>query len=339
MQCLNCGFENMPGLPACARCESALVLGEVSVVPMRASSLRLGTRLEQVLNQAGSVAAVLRRFRMPRWVPRSRNPRLWPSLIRTVIPGFGHMNVGHRVAGWILLIGWFGLLLAGLMTFPSGLTFYFFSAAIAIHSIAVISLFAEDLTYQGLAMRAAFGVLLFLGLLWLVYSPIGWVFQGFWSPMVVPATISPGQTVIAGDGVLYEGRWLRPSQFSRGELVVYRIPATQAGNYYSVDGYGIDRIVGVPGDTVEIREGRLFVNGATPRDSEMPLGDTRSMPNLELGLGDGDYAILPTRVRFIAGDRAQQSDVLRQITRTTDGLILGRLRYRLQPWSRFGAVH
>lgn len=40
---------------------------------------------------------------------------------------------------------------------------------------------------------------------------------------------------------------------SRGELVVFRFPKDKARDF-------VKRIIGVPGDTVEIRDGRVFVN-------------------------------------------------------------------------------
>lgn len=329
----------MPGLASCVRCESTLVIGDVSVVPMRASSLRLKTRLNQVQNQVRAIAPLLQRIRMPNWVPRSTNHRLWPSLIRTVIPGLGHRYLGHHIAGWLLFCTWLGLLIAGLATFPSASSIWFFSLAVVTHSVAVISLFAEDLSFQGYAMRGAFGLLLFLGLWWLVYSPLGWISRGFWVPMIVPGNLTPGEMVNVGDGLLYEGRWFRPSEFARGDLVLYFIPAMRGQNYYSLEGNGIDRIVGIPGDTVEIKSGKLLVNGVPPPDNEMPLGSLRLIPDLEMVLVAGEYAIFPTRIEFRNGTLEQQRALILQIIRTPDDLILGRIRFRLQPWSRFGTVH
>ncbi len=61
-------------------------------------------------------------------------------------------------------------------------------------------------------------------------------------------------------------RVLRFKPISRGDIVVFRFPTEDPEDIHcgSVQ-YGKDfikRAVGIPGDTIEVREGRLFVNGA-----------------------------------------------------------------------------
>ncbi|HWL94568.1 MAG TPA: S26 family signal peptidase [Phycisphaerae bacterium] len=232
---------------------------------------------------------------------------------------------------------WLLYLALGMATFPGELSLWLFSGAIATHSAAVVSVFAEDLSFQRIGMRALFGILLFLGLQQLVYQPIGGLIHWYWVPMIVPGNLLPGPVLAAGEGVLYEGVWLRPDQFSRGDLVLYRIPDMRGIGYYSEEGYGLDRIVGVPGDEVHVDAGRLLVNGAAPPEHEMPIGSPASIPNLFIQLHQGQYAILPTRVRFTNNIRFRDT-IIKQVSVTSDSQILGRVRFRLQPWSRFGSI-
>ncbi len=339
MQCLNCGFENMPGLSRCGRCESPLTIEAFSVEPQRASVLRIGTRIEQFLHLGRRLIRVPLNFKWPRWVPRSYAPHLWPTLARTFVPGLGHLRIGNRVAGWAFLIVWSLFVFGGLISFPSNSTVWFFSGAIATHAAAVVSVFAEDLSYQNLAMRGLFGILLFISLRQLVYVPIDLLFEQFWIPFAVPERFTEGPTLMAGDGVLFEGPWLRPGKYVRGDLVLYSIAGMSGREYYSREGYGIDRIVGVPGDQVAVRNGRLLVNGETPPADLSPLGPATTVPDIFFRLGSTQYAILPMRIPIAHASASVRQQFFQAVSTVDVTAIRGRIRWRLQPWSRLGKVH
>ncbi len=61
---------------------------------------------------------------------------------------------------------------------------------------------------------------------------------------------------------LFEGRVLEMSKPQRGDVVVFRLPTDPKIDY-------IKRVIGLPGDTVQVREGILYINGA-------PLPRTKS---------------------------------------------------------------
>jgi len=71
-------------------------------------------------------------------------------------------------------------------------------------------------------------------------------------PFVIP-TPSMASTIIVGDRVLVDRISYHFSDVHRGDVVVF-------------DGHGpiplLKRVVGVPGDTLSIRDARLYVNGA-----------------------------------------------------------------------------
>ncbi|MCB9858785.1 MAG: hypothetical protein H6818_24155 [Phycisphaerales bacterium] len=263
---------------------------------------------------------------------------MWPALARTALPGLGHIHIGHRVAGWMFLSIWLTFLLLSLLTLPSWVTPWFLSGAVATHAAAVISVLAVELSFERIAMRILFGVLLFVALRQLVYAPIGGLAQLFWVPIIVPDNLVPGPVTQAGDGLVYEGRWLRPEQFERGDLVFYQIPATTGNQFYSLEGFGLDRIVGVPGDEVSVKGGDLLVNGKAPRPEEMPIGSTSSLPDLDFVVSKGQYVILPTRLSFQTHNVSIRDEMILRVSLPPSDFILGRVLFRLQPWSRFGRI-
>jgi signal peptidase I len=222
--------------------------------------------------------------------------------------------------------------------FPGEWATWYFSGAIATHAAAVASVFAEDLSYHNLAMRGLFGVLLFISLRQLVYVPINMLVEQCFVPFVIPERFMPGPVLMAGDGVLFEGPWLRPEQYHRGDVVLYDIPSVSGRQFYSNEGYGIDRIVGIPGDSIVVRKGRLLVNGETPPDGQGPLGSAESLPDIVLMLGDGQYAVFPTRIPLTGANADIRQQLIQIVSTTNLTSIHGRIRWRLKPWSRFGKV-
>jgi signal peptidase I len=77
----------------------------------------------------------------------------------------------------------------------------------------------------------------------------------------------------------------------RGDVVIFKYPADPSKNY-------VKRVVGLPGDEVEIREGRLSVNG-TPLDEPYKLNEAH-----------GDYGpeVVKAGNLFVLGDNRDQSN-------------------------------
>src|SRR5919205_551867 len=98
------------------------------------------------------------------------------------------------------------------------------------------------------------GVLEFLVILLVSFALV----FGFVKPFVAEAFYIPSQSMVptlkVGDRVLVNKFIYRFSEPERGDIVVFR----------SVEGDGEDlikRVVGVPGDKVELRHGKVFLNG------------------------------------------------------------------------------
>lgn len=340
MQCVNCGFENVPGMQQCVRCQSSLALAAVDVVPPRARRRRLGSRLRRVWNPVhramGTPVPVLHDW-LSRVLPDLSAYRIpWRALARSIIPGLGHIRYSNRAFGWALLGGWLACFPLMLMTIGAGWDWTFVMLAVVIHVVAVLSFVGEQLTESYPVARGAFGILLFLGLWFGIYAPAGSLLGQFYHTFPVHGIL--GNSFIAdGDALLYQGPWLRPDAFQRGDVVIFRIRAASAfRGVYVREGYGLDRIIGVPGDTVTIDGGKVLVNGQPAGSHEVPLGMLPAVRH-EVQIGEGRYMIVPTTVPFYSHG-VDASYALVNMSQVSQYDVLGRVVFRINPLLRIGRL-
>jgi len=109
----------------------------------------------------------------------------------------------------------------------------------------------------------------------------------------------------------------------RGDVVVFWFPKDRSKSF-------IKRVLGIPGDEVEIRNGIVYVNGA--RMSEPYL-----KPEFQ------DYksfrkAVVPADQYFVLGDHRNSSNDSRSWGFVTQDLIYGKAIFSYWPFSRFGVV-
>lgn len=85
------------------------------------------------------------------------------------------------------------------------------------------------------------------------------------------------------------------SEPERGDVVMFKYPDDETGK----TDY-IKRVIGLPGETVHVREGRVYIN-----DSKVKLDEPylKEVPN---SLGDGDYEV-PEGCYFMLGDNRNNS--------------------------------
>ncbi len=90
----------------------------------------------------------------------------------------------------------------------------------------------------------------------------------------------------------------------------------------------VKRIVGVPGDVVEVRRGALYVNG-----------EAIDEPYIEYPANYTFGAVtLPEDQYFVLGDNRASSNDSHLVGPLTRGQIVGRVRFVFWPLSRFGKV-
>ncbi len=78
---------------------------------------------------------------------------------------------------------------------------------------------------------------------------------------------------------------------TKGEVVVFKYPRDQKRDY-------IKRVIATPGDTVEIREGEVYLNGQPLKENYI----------LEKAKGDFPKVIVPPKHVFVLGDNRNNSE-------------------------------
>jgi len=118
---------------------------------------------------------------------------------------------------------------------------------------------------------------------------------------------------------------LRPPQ--RGEVIIFRYPKDPREDF-------IKRIIGLPGEKVEINNGQIFINGRLLSEKYLNLAEdgsgSASGENLQIVLGNNEY--------FVMGDNRNHSSDSREWGPLARNFIIGRAWLNVYPFRYWGLV-
>lgn len=263
-------------------------------------------------------------------------------MVASIVPGLGHIRYGSRLTGRLLLGAWACLILGALATLGLDSSQWFLAGVVGVHAAAVIPYLSPLVINSNLFARLVFGLLVFTGLRLGIYYPVGWLGEQFYWTFSVTG-LTPGPVVQNEDVLLCRGPWSPSSRtLHRGDVVVYEIPdltdVLARNAYVRVGrGYGLDRIVGVPGDHVQIVKGQLLVNGRAVIPERAPLGPVNEWEGFDIAAGD-DYVIMPARLPSQIHGVRNGTRIFEAMSRVPPTGIIRKVVLRVQPWSRFGSV-
>ncbi len=147
-------------------------------------------------------------------------------------------------------------------------------------------------------------------------------FQAFYIPS---GSMEP--TLKPGDRVLVNKLSYQLHSIHRGDIVVFKRPPSEAGDPTIKD--LIKRVVGLPGETIEARDGLVYINGRLLDESYLPRGTlTTSLP----------LRTVPADQYFVMGDNRNNSKDSRFIGAIAGHLIVGRAFVRVWPLSGLGLL-
>jgi signal peptidase I len=135
-------------------------------------------------------------------------------------------------------------------------------------------------------------------------------------------------TLLAGQYVLVDKLTPRWAPYQRGDIVVFDAPDAWNAR---VDGVPyIKRVVGIEGDRVELREGRVYVNGAEIREPYLYRRDGAAEPT-NPGFTDETSWTVPADSLFLMGDHRQASADSRSFGPIETSRVVGRAWVRYWP--------
>lgn len=98
-------------------------------------------------------------------------------------------------------------------------------------------------------------------------------------------------TLVDGERLVVNKFIYRFKQPVRGEIIIFKFPADQSRDF-------IKRVIAIPGDTIEIKDGRVFVNGQLLNETYI----------LEKTRGSYPLATVPSGHIFVMGDNRNNSE-------------------------------
>lgn len=114
------------------------------------------------------------------------------------------------------------------------------------------------------------------------------------------------------------------SDISRGDTVVFWYPWDRSKNY-------IKRVIGLPGDVVEIAEGRVYINHH--------LLDEPYLPEAYRDQSSMERKVVPPNEYFVLGDHRSSSSDSRAWGTVPRNLIFGKAVFAYWPMTKMGSLH
>ena len=107
----------------------------------------------------------------------------------------------------------------------------------------------------------------------------------------------------------------------RGEIIVFQYPRDDTKDF-------VKRVLGLPGETVEVRSGTVYVDGEAIHEPYLQRLDNSSVPSLTLG----------EREYYVIGDNRRNSNDSRAWGPVPEDNIVGRVWLVYWPWDDFHFV-
>jgi signal peptidase I len=330
MQCVNCGFQNMPSSQVCGRCNTSLGIATavMDVRPPRAGAMT--KRLRRILPIRRALYRTVDTLTSDATSGRVRyiaeNFPPFPIFVRLIFPGWSHFYLKQPVRGALFAIGFVACLIPSLWTFGTWESSIWFGLAFSVHSSAALDIVTQTFADAGMRDRMArsIGVSLVLGVC--LYLPV---------VLLVSAVANP-RTIMANNGAFQYGdvilvnRWanLRP-----GDIVVYTMQyehdAGRIGYHHTImefHGENVDRILAIGGDRVQCIKGVLYVNDLVA--SNLPLNMHKFPDKLDWTVPADRYFILPSGPARIVMDNSDLWQTAANVSRED---IAGRAYMQIAP--------
>ena len=172
------------------------------------------------------------------------------------------------------------------------------------------------------------------------------LFQAFYIP-----SVSMEPTLKVGDRVLVNKLSYKLHDVHHGDIVVFERPSTNPQVVESCDGKQvtitpqknteevhdlIKRVIAVSGETIEVRNGKVFVNGTQIDEPYLASGTTT--PPFEASAFPTQCIRVPKDDVFVLGDNRTNSAASNRFGPIPESLIVGRAFVRVWPIGSIGGI-
>ena len=155
---------------------------------------------------------------------------------------------------------------------------------------------------------------------------IALVISAFVRPTIVQET-SMEPTVEPRDYLLMSRQAYRFGELEHGDIVIFKSELKLDESHNKLL---IKRVIGLPGDTIAVHDGEVYLNGEALEEPYIAVGGTPGYVE-ETTLGSNDV--------FVMGDHREVSVDSRSFGPIDKDTIVGKAVFRLWPLKEFGALH
>ncbi len=153
------------------------------------------------------------------------------------------------------------------------------------------------------------------------------VIQNFVAQPYQVEQMSMENTLLPGQYVLVDKLTPHFDSYKRGDIVVFTPPGASPGSTPF-----IKRVIGLPGDTVDLRNGHVIINGQQISEPYVYPGQTTEPLNGQ------DHWVVPPGDIFVMGDHREESSDSRVFGPVPIRNVIGRAWLRYWPLSTFEVI-
>lgn len=168
---------------------------------------------------------------------------------------------------------------------------------------------------------------------WLAVIVVAVLFAVLIKTFVVQAFKIPSAsmepTLMIGDRVVVNKLSYRAHQVNRGDVIVFKRPPLAPSGANEPEQL-IKRVIGLPGDSVQAKDGQVYINGKRLLEPYLPQGtETLDM--------DNPVEVPPGKL-WVMGDNRMHSGDSRYFGTIDENTVIGRAFFKIWPPGRLGPL-
>lgn len=249
-------------------------------------------------------------------------------LLSLFVPGFGLLRAGRiaRAICWFVAIQAVGILIVLLLIWRAVPTWAAMIAFLSVIAVQIVML-VDSYRPGRLTLGRSFIFILVLGAIVFLPLPAQLIAAAFKVPTAAMEPTLGGASRGTPDHILIDRLSYRVTTPHRGDLAVF-----STSGIAGIPGEGslfVKRVVGLPGEKIEIREGRVFANARQ-------LGEQDGIPSVTYVATSASSYVVPEGAYFMLGDNSRNSYDSRYWGSVPRTNIQGRVARIYYPFSRAG---